>query len=169
MTQPFRPAALPTLLALITTAALAACNGGDDSGDGDGGASPSDVCIDEDLGSSVEFELASVESEGDDYQIIDCNGVEVGTNGEDYGWTWVAPSTTGYTFSTVGSDFDTILVLHDSGCEGPVLGCNDDGSTDVTTSEVYVQLEEGQEIVIVVDGFDAYENGNIELHVLQDL
>ncbi|MCK6506148.1 hypothetical protein L6R53_22680 [Myxococcota bacterium] len=166
MTHPIR---LPALLVLPALLAATACNGGDDGEDGDGGASPADVCIDEDLGSSVEFDLATADSEGDDYQIIDCNGAQVGTDGEDYGWTWVAPATTGYTFSTVGSDFDTVLVLHDSGCEGPVLGCNDDGSADVDTSEVYVLLEEGQEVVIVVDGYDAYESGTIQLHVLQDM
>jgi hypothetical protein len=169
MTHPHRLPALPFLLALPALLAAPAC-GGDDGDDGDdGGASPSDVCIDEDLGSTVEFDLATADAEGDDYQIIECNGNQIGTDGEDYGWTWVAPAAGGYTFSTVGSDFDTVLVLHEANCEGPVLGCNDDGSADVNTSEVYVTLEEGQEIVVVVDGYDAYETGTIQLHVLQDL
>lgn len=159
-------AAVPALL--LSPLLLPAC-GDKDGGDDSGSVNSSNVCIDEDLGSSLEFDLASAESEGDDYQLSDCNGNEIGTDGEDYGWTWVAPAAGGYTFSTSGSDFDTVLAIHGSGCEGPLLACNDDLSFDNDASEVYIELEEAQEIVIVVDGYDAYETGTITLHVLQDL
>ncbi|NOY26499.1 MAG: hypothetical protein GXP62_11555 [Oligoflexia bacterium] len=134
-----------------------------------GGANASNVCIDGDLGNSIEFDLATATAEGDDYQLSSCDGVEIGTHGPDYGWTWTTPATTGYSFSTGGSTFNTVLAVLKTDCTGALLACNDDISVDNQASGVYLKLTEGEEIVLVVDGYDAYESGSIELHVIQDI
>ncbi len=146
---------------------LLACGGKDE--DTGGGANSATVCIDEDLGSSVEYDLATATPSGDDYQIMSCDGVTVGTDGKDHGFTWTAPATGGYTFSTVGSTYNTVLVVLADDCLGQVLACNDDYSADVQQSEVYLSLDEGQRIVLVVDGYDTYSSGTLQLKVLQDL
>lgn len=67
-----------------------------------------------------------------------------------------------YTFNTNGSDFDTVLyVLDGQSCAGPELACDDDGG-ESTQSEVTVALIEGQDVVVVVDGYDA-ESGSFTL------
>lgn len=157
---------IPWLL-ILSPALLLAC--GEKDEDGDDGVSASDICIDEDLGSSIEFDLASADTEGDDYHLDSCDDQDIETGGEDWGWTWTAPATGGYTFNTAGSDFDTVLAIHSGGCGDPLLACNDDASFDIETSEVYVELAEGDQLVIVVDGANEYEDGDIELHVLQDI
>ncbi len=147
--------------------ALLAC--GDKDDDTGGGASSASVCIDDDLGRSLEYELASVVPEGDDFQAMSCGDSTLGTDSDDHGWTWAAPADGGYTFSTTGSTFNTVLFILDGDCLGEVLACNDDATFDTTQSEVYLELVEGQEIVIVVDGYDAFSSGTISLKVLQDL
>ncbi len=159
----------PLSLCLLLPLVLVACgdkDGDEDDGGGDDGTAT--VCIDEDLGSSLEMQLASADVEGDDYQGT-CDGQEFGEDAPDWGWTWTAPTTTGYTFTTDGSEFDTVLVIHDGDCNGPVLGCNDDLADDNTDSSVYVELTEGQVVTIVVDGLDAYANGEAFLRVFADL
>lgn len=147
---------------------LLACTATDQQADS-GGVNASNVCIDDDLGNSTEFDLATATAEGDDYQLSSCDGVELGTHGPDYGWTWTTPATTGYSFSTAGSSFNTVLAILKTDCTGALLACNDDISVDNNASGVYLKLAEGEQIVLVVDGYDAYESGSIELHVLQDI
>lgn len=65
---------------------------------------------------------------------------------------WIAPSSGTWTFSTAGSDFDTVLALFEDTCDGDELGCSDDGETD-TTSEVSVYLAAGDVVAIVLGGY----------------
>lgn len=67
---------------------------------------------------------------------------------------WVAPSSGTWTFSTDGSDFDTVLVLFDGSCEGEQLGCNDDSVSTVRTSEVSVDLTAGDVVAIALGGYN---------------
>ncbi|MCB9777248.1 MAG: hypothetical protein H6742_01625 [Alphaproteobacteria bacterium] len=157
-----------TLLTLAPLPVLLLACGDKDGGDGDGDGSES-VCIDDDLGSEVAQPLATGETDGDDYQGSSCNGEEVGDDGQDWGWTWTAPATAGYTFNTFGSEFDTILYILDGDCNGEVIACNNDASADNTASQIYIELQEGQQVVLIVDGYDAYEYGDIQVEVLQDL
>lgn len=76
---------------------------------------------------------------------------------------WTAPAAGSYTFSTVGSDFDTLIVAQDDQCGE--LACNDDGFSG-RTSAVTVDMADGEEIWLTVD---AYANGcgNFVLNVAE--
>lgn len=79
-----------------------------------------------------------------------CGGEEA----PDQAFGFTAAQAGTYTFSTDGSDFDTVLyVLDGEGCGGPELACDDDGG-ESTQSQVTVTLSEGQSVVVVVDGYD---------------
>jgi hypothetical protein len=69
----------------------------------------------------------------------------------DMAYTWTAPSAGSYTFSTLGSSFDTVLEVrqHNTGAS---LGCNDD-SNGTLQSTVGISLSSGQTVMIVVDGY----------------
>ncbi len=64
--------------------------------------------------------------------------------------SWTAPADGSYTYSTVGSDFDTVAYVLD-GCGGTELACNDDGSG--YQSVVSFDAVAGQELIIGLGGF----------------
>ncbi|HYH97036.1 hypothetical protein [Hyalangium sp.] len=70
----------------------------------------------------------------------------------EHAYTWTAPSTGTFTFTTAGSALDSILQVSDP-ATGSVLGCNDDAAADTYQSSVAVNLTAGQPVVIVVDGY----------------
>jgi hypothetical protein len=81
-------------------------------------------------------------------------------------WRFVAPAAGTYTFDTIGTTWDTVLyVLDGADCAGVELACDDD--TVGSQSEVEVVLAEGQEVVVVVDGYSTYSAGDYVLHVHQ--
>jgi hypothetical protein len=69
----------------------------------------------------------------------------------EHAYTWTAPSTGTFTFTTAGSTLDSVLQVSDS-ATGSVLGCNDDAAADTYQSSVTVNLTAGQSVLIVVDG-----------------
>ena len=75
---------------------------------------------------------------------------------------FVAPQDGDYRFSTLGSNFDTILHARTNSCSGEVLACNDDH--DAKTSELTLNLVAGQTLVLVVEGFNR-ASGNVTLRV----
>ncbi len=156
---------LLSVLLLLPLTLACGDKGATDTGGGDGSAT---ICIDEDLGSDVAVPLAEATVDGDEYSGT-CDGTEFGDKAPDWGWTWTAPTTNGYTFDTQGSRFDTVLVIRDGDCTGEIMACNDDISFDNTASSVYVELYEGQTITIIVDGVDVYQSGDVTLNVYADL
>lgn len=80
----------------------------------------------------------------------------------DHSYRWTAPATGGYSFTTEGSSFDTILQLYDADGINPIA-CNDD-SNGSTSSSVQAELSAGQSIVIAVEGAGA-ACGPFQLHV----
>ena len=88
-----------------------------------------------------------------------------GTGGLDVGFTWTAPRAGSWTFDTFGSSFDTVLQVRDGAmCSGMSLACNDDSGAGVQSS-VTVTLTAGQQIVLIVDGYDASESGDFVLNI----
>lgn len=81
---------------------------------------------------------------------------------EDVAYTWTAPFTGSYTFSTAGSQFDTVLSLLTSAC-GSTIACNDDAN-GTYQSQFTVGLTAGQQYVIVVDGYGT-SAGNFSLSI----
>lgn len=116
------------------------------------------TCADGDLGSAVGAAVAmgTTLGAGDDFT-PSCSGPG---NDEDVQFQWTAPADGAFTFDTVGSDFDTVLmVLVD--CGGSELNCNDD--TMMLLSEVTVDLLAGQSVLVVIDGWQ--ETGNYVLNI----
>ncbi|WP_437817857.1 MXAN_6577-like cysteine-rich protein [Sorangium sp. So ce1078] len=81
----------------------------------------------------------------------------------DAGYAFTAPVSGDYVFDTYGSEFDTVLHVHEATCRGTQLACNDD--TVVEQSEVTVTLTVGQTVVIMVDGSDPSDVGAFTLNV----
>jgi hypothetical protein len=67
-----------------------------------------------------------------------------GDESPESGFSWTAPRTGVYRFSSEGSRYPTVLYLRAETCDGAELGC---GDTSVTT-----ELAAGQRVVAVVDG-----------------
>ncbi|KYF65927.1 MXAN_6577-like cysteine-rich protein [Sorangium cellulosum] len=88
-----------------------------------------------------------------------------GGSGPEATYAFTAPAEALYTFDTFGTSFDTVLHVHDATCGGPNLGCNDD--TSGVQSQVKVRLEEGQTVVVVVDGYTTSSSGAYTLNVKQ--
>ncbi|MGK4007579.1 MXAN_6577-like cysteine-rich protein [Sorangium sp. So ce1036] len=88
-----------------------------------------------------------------------------GGDGPEVTYSFTAPERALYTFDTFGSSFDTVLYLHDGTCDGPSLGCDDD--TSDAQSQVRVLLDEGQTVVVVVDGYGSSSSGPFSLGVSQ--
>ncbi|MBX2802782.1 MAG: hypothetical protein KTR31_34190 [Myxococcales bacterium] len=81
----------------------------------------------------------------------------------DFSLSFTAPEDGVYTFHTVGSDFDTVLLVFDT-CGGTVLACNDDAQGLMRNSLVSVDLVADQTVILVVDGYDL-SDGTFVLNV----
>ena len=77
-------------------------------------------------------------------------------------FSWVAPATDTYQFSTDGSAFDTMLLLMGDGC-GTELVCDDDSGAGFT-SLLTASLVAGQTVYIVVGGYGSAA-GAYELNI----
>ncbi|MEP7123448.1 MAG: PKD domain-containing protein [Byssovorax sp.] len=77
--------------------------------------------------------------------------VPANSNAPESIFEFTAPSDGTFTFSTVGSTFDTILYIQDGTCGGAPLACNDDFTA--LQSQVQVTLTSGQTVVVIVDGY----------------
>ncbi|MBN1444447.1 MAG: trypsin-like peptidase domain-containing protein [Planctomycetes bacterium] len=81
-------------------------------------------------------------------------------------WRWKAPITGGASFSTIGSDFDTLIAVYTGSSLASLVSvaANDDASAywGVYQSRVSFEITEGTEYSIAVDGYDG-EWGSIRL------
>jgi len=84
-------------------------------------------------------------------------------SGGDRSFEFTAPAAGTYTFSSAGSDYDTVLYLLDT-CGGTELACDDDGGPS-TQSELSYTFTAGQTVVVVLDGYSSSSTGNFELVV----
>ncbi|MCH9685879.1 MAG: hypothetical protein K0V04_30880 [Deltaproteobacteria bacterium] len=127
-----------------------------DSSSGETTGPPPGDCVDVDLGMMLPVaEAANSNGFGDDFD-PSCafNGAKNAPT-EDITYQWVAPADGTYIIDTLGSAIDTILVVHETDCAGVELACNDDeGSPGVLQSEITIDLTAGQQILIVVDGWE---------------
>ncbi|HTN85551.1 MAG TPA: MXAN_6577-like cysteine-rich protein [Sorangium sp.] len=88
-----------------------------------------------------------------------------GGSGPEATYAFTAPAYALYTFDSFGTSFDTVLHVHDGTCSGPSLGCNDD--TSGLQSQVKLLLDEGQTVVVVLDGYSTSASGAYTLNVRQ--
>ena len=118
-------------------------------------------CPEQDLAAGLGPEVAVGSTAG---AADDLAGSCGGEGSPDLTFGWTAPAADRYTFDLTGSDrnFDTALYVLDGTCDGPELACNDDASD--RQSGLTVALEQGQQVVVVVDGVRG-QQGSWELNV----
>jgi hypothetical protein len=105
--------------------------------------------------------MGSTIGAGDDFA-PSCVG---GAGGEDVSHTWTVPMDGTYVINTDGSDFDTILLVEEGLCaNGLEIDCDDDAGMG-TQSQLKLALTAGQELTIVVDGFNDGAAGNYVLNI----
>ena len=111
-------------------------------------------CPVEDLGNQTGDAVGSGSTQGrdDDFSPSCLNSSDAG----DMTYLWQAPETGTFVFDTDGSSFDTALTLLSGGCLGDELACDDDGG-ESTRSRIEVELNEGDALVIVIDGYSTHE------------
>ena len=127
---------------------------GSDSGPLQLNAEALSACPDVDAGSAVGAAVASGSN-------LDQGGTffaSCARSGRDALIAWTAPSDGTFSFDTEGSDYDTVLHVRDGLCTGAELACNDDGLPNYL-SELDVTLTAGQEVTIVLSGFNARPDG----------
>jgi len=106
--------------------------------------------IEGDLGTMLGNDIAN----GSTAALADDYGISCASDGgNDAIYTWTAPADDTYTFSLVGSSYDTALALSIA-CNVPDALCNDDVDDVTPQSEVDAELTAGTEIIIVIDGFN---------------
>jgi hypothetical protein len=76
-------------------------------------------------------------------------------------FTWTAPEAGTYTYSTAGSDFDTVIYVLD-GCGGVELACNDDATG--LQSELSFSALAGEQFVLGLGGFNSAQ-GTYEITI----
>ncbi|MEM6990101.1 MAG: hypothetical protein AAF721_06380 [Myxococcota bacterium] len=77
---------------------------------------------------------------------------------------WTAPATASYQIDTLSADFDTAIEVRTDDCFGTQLACNDDFSA--LQSAVLVDLNQGDQIVVLVDGYGG-ANGEYTLSIVE--
>jgi hypothetical protein len=82
-------------------------------------------------------------------------------------YTWTAPWTANYTFTTHGSNFDTVLEVRPYNDTSASLGCNDDSGGSLQSS-VTTHLTAGQTVYVIVDGYGA-SCGTSQLNITSDV
>jgi hypothetical protein len=117
------------------------------------------TCPDDDLGNMEPLDVSGTTVGSGNAGGAACGGLF----DSDHSYTWTAPATATYLFSTEGSDFDTVLHLRDGNCDGAEIGCNNDVSFADTWSRVALPLNAGQTVVVTVDGNG--DSGNFDLHI----
>lgn len=106
-------------------------------------------CPDSDLGMmEAPFTVSGSTMGEDNASAGSCGGLSA----PDFAYTWTAPVSAGYRFSTENSDFDTVLYLQEGNdCLGAEIACSNDtalGTEGSTTATV----EAGDTVTIIVDG-----------------
>lgn len=117
------------------------------------------TCPDEDLGTAVPQSVQGNLFQEDPTLEAGC----APTWGRDRTFRWTAPASGTYFFDTVGSNFDTVLHARSDSCNGPSIACDDDSGGDLK-SAFALSLQQGESIVLVVDGFEG-DAGSFRLNI----
>jgi hypothetical protein len=110
-----------------------------------------------DLGSALGSPVATYAyiSTASNQWSVSCNG----GSSRDIAYVWTVPATGSYSFSTGGSNFDTVLQIRNYRNTSEVMGCNDDTSTTLQSRITLSGLVRGVTLLIIIEGY-AGEYGN---------
>ncbi|RYZ40719.1 MAG: hypothetical protein EOO71_14970 [Myxococcaceae bacterium] len=90
-----------------------------------------------------------------------------GSTAPDMAYIWTAPWTANYTFTTQGSNFDTVLEIRPYNDTTQSFGCNDD-SNGTLQSSVTTHLSAGQTVLIITDGYGS-SCGSARVNISSDV
>ncbi|MEN0061199.1 MAG: putative metal-binding motif-containing protein [Myxococcota bacterium] len=93
-----------------------------------------------------------------------CSGSIFQTNSPDVVLLWTSPVTGTLRLDTLGSEFDTVLSVFRGECDGTPDVCNDDGPNG-NTSVVTLDVQQGDQLSIVIDGTGSADRGNFTLNI----
>lgn len=116
-------------------------------------------CAEADLGSATGIVAMGNNMADGDTWLSNCGG----DGGQDFVWRWTSPATGWYTFSTVGSTYDTVLGFFWPGCSADEATCGDD-DVDVA-AERSLPVTAGETILILLDGYAATDVGDYVLTI----
>lgn len=119
-------------------------------------------CPDATLTAGADHFEGSTVGAGQDLQSAGCGGGP----SADVALRWTATVAGVHTFELTEAAFDPLLYVL-SACDGEELGCNDDIDREGGNwlSRVEVTLAAGQTVIIVIDGWAAWERGAFELEI----
>ncbi|WP_169342560.1 hypothetical protein [Pyxidicoccus fallax] len=101
------------------------------------------------LGSPVTPPYAGISTASNQWYVNCNNGYS-----RDIAYTWRVPATGSYTFSTTGSNFDTVLQIRRLSNTSEVLGCNDDTPSTLQSRITLNSLFSGAQLLIIIEGYD---------------
>lgn len=126
---------------------------------GCGACEPLDTsCVDFDLGSATGQVATGTNVGAGNDTTVSCTAA----GGEEHVFSWTTPSSGTWIFDTAGSNYDTALSVRFPDCTGSELACT--GYLGDTTSQIKLDLVDGQPVVITLDGFGA-ASGNYVLNI----
>lgn len=101
------------------------------------------------LGSPVVAPYAYISTASNQWYVNCNNGYS-----RDIAYAWTVPATGSYTFTTGGSNFDTVLQIRNFRSTSEIMGCNDDTSTTLQSRITLSGLVKGVVLLIIIEGYD---------------
>lgn len=106
------------------------------------------------LADEIETSFVGSMSEALNSIAAECRSDVKAADGAERVFEYVAPADGRYTIDTLGSRFDTVLSVRDLRCDGRPLACDDDIEAGTQpSSSLRVDLDAGQRVAIIVDGY----------------
>jgi hypothetical protein len=119
-----------------------------------------------DLGSALGSPVATYPyiSSASNQWSISCN---YGSS-RDISYVWTVPATGSYTFSTAGSNFDTVLQIRHLNNTSEIMGCNDDTSSSLQSRITLSGLVRGVRLLIIVEGYAGEYGDYARLNIVRN-
>ncbi|KFA91695.1 hypothetical protein [Archangium violaceum] len=95
---------------------------------------------------------------------VSCNG----GSSRDIAWVWTVPETGSYSFSTGGSNFDTVLQIRHFSSTSSVMGCNDDYGSGLQSKITLSGLVKGVKLLIIIEGYAAEYGNYARLNIVKN-
>ncbi|WP_437279539.1 MXAN_6577-like cysteine-rich protein [Sorangium sp. So ce375] len=113
-----------------------------------------------DLGSTAPQTVTGTTAEAVDILHPSCGSTGAG----EVTYSFTAPAAGTYVVDTFGSSFNTVLSVLDGSCSGDALACNDDAAGG-EQSRLTLDLDEGQTVILLVEGRSADASGDFTLTI----
>jgi hypothetical protein len=95
---------------------------------------------------------------------VSCNG----GSSRDIAYVWRAPATGSFSFSTGGSNFDTVLQIRNYKATSEIMGCNDDAGSSLQSRITLSGLVRGTTLLIIIEGYAGEYGDFARLNITQN-